>query len=583
MDRCAIAECSAAPAGPFARCWGHVSDEEFKKAIRDHTGPTIDARGSPISGARVSALLRRSAAAGGAQPKTLRTEVDLSGAAISGDIEIGGFTLARSVRFFGARIDGGVTVASLSGLKYLRLGSRDADRTTMSFLDVTGCQGDDEDLSVAGVEVGQRIRFEALRLRDVALTAIRGAPLVTLSDVRVRELSLTASDLRRLDVRQLRVEGATRITDLVAEEVVLADSRFESWADVSPCASVWMRRCAFDGSTSITWTPIVVLARHGATSRGETDAATDRVVVRTDNDFPLGLDSVRISSSASIRWAGSEVRLRRCLFGEASVLDRHELATAPPRLVDLTETDGQQLRVGDVDVSRASFAAASTVAAIDSERLKSGFGAAGVTLRRRLADEGKRSHYLGMTRAARRGQAQRLASTYRDLRTKAEAVGYHAGANDLHYGERLWQRKAARRFGLTWAWLAVYGLLGYGVRPSRTLLWLALLVVGAAQVFGAVGGLERTREVAGTRGVPISELCASGASPRTLGEQQTVRCPADTSERYLFALGASTTLVRPAEGYRTEGDAAAVEITTRLLAALLFGLLVLAVRNRARR
>jgi hypothetical protein len=44
-----------------------------------------------------------------------------------------------------------------------------------------------------------------------------------------------------------------------------------------------------------------------------------------------------------------------------------------------------------------------------------------------------------------------------------------------------------------------------------------------------------------------------------------------------------TGLIRPAEGYRVTGGAVVVDVALRLLAALLFGLFVLALRNRFHR
>jgi hypothetical protein len=163
-----------------------------------------------------------------------------------------------------------------------------------------------------------------------------------------------------------------------------------------------------------------------------------------------------------------------------------------------------------------------------------------------------------------------------------EAAGDHTSANDLHYGERLWERKATPMRSVQWLWLWLYGLFGYGVRPWRPLAALVVCVLVSAVAFGVLNGLERQRTVAGSEDERIATLCERG-EPTSPAVRQVVLCPASAPERLEFSLRATTALIRPIGGYEVSGAANVVDIVLRLLAALFFGLFVLAIRNRVRR
>jgi len=184
---------------------------------------------------------------------------------------------------------------------------------------------------------------------------------------------------------------------------------------------------------------------------------------------------------------------------------------------------------------------------------------------------------------ANRARASELASTYRQLRKGSEDLGNFAAANDLFYGERLWTRKANRCFSFAWSWLAAYGLVGYGVRPWRPLAGVAVLISAAAVGFGFADGLKYNQELDGRANETAAQICERGLPPARPETTQTVTCETHLAERLEFAVRATTSLVRPINGYIVHGGGVVIEITLRLLAALMFGLFVLAMRNRVHR
>jgi hypothetical protein len=275
----------------------------------------------------------------------------------------------------------------------------------------------------------------------------------------------------------------------------------------------------------------------------------------------------------TILWCASEVDLHSVVFAGASVLDQGLGSSGPPVLKRVDALDGESLRLANVDVSSTRLSEAISLGPLDVGRLPFGTGGAGLT----------RRHYLADEEESPRPSAGVLARTYRDLRTSAETVGNFSDANDLHYGERLWQRKSSRLGSVAWLWLAAYGLVGYGVRPWRPLALLVSLVVATALAFSWSDGLEKTRTVDGSKKETNAVLCRKDRAPRSPERRQVVSCDATTGESLEFAIRSSTSLIRPATGYELRGSGAVVEVGSRLLTALLFGLFVLAMRNRLKR
>jgi hypothetical protein len=546
----------------------------------------VDARGAQIESQRVIELMTSLV---GAASGAVRQSIDLRDACIQGNINLTGFSLQSPLRLAGAQIDGDLTISGLRGLTHLQLGAPASRRTSMHSLQLHDCEEEQAEWTIAEVDIADRVRLNNVRLRYLGLDGCRLGRLLTITDVTLED----GFEIRRCawdesSAEHLRVSGGLTVNDVQANTLTLRACRFEAWSDLFIRASLAAKRCSFSGPTRIR-----LQAAWWVTE--QLDGEGPRHAVRVDDlDRPLEedeasleLESVRFESAAHLRWAGGPVALPGTLFAGASSLDQAPDASRRPILTDVREMDGANLRIQGVRMAECRFSAAAALGAIHSTRLPFGRGTAGITRRHYLADEHQHPRmgwrHRRRLRAERRNSAYTLNATYRDLRIGAEAVGNFAGANDLHYGERLWHRKAVSLGSAQWWWLAAYGLVGYGVRPWRPLALLVAVVLAATFLFAIDDGLRRERLVKGDAKERVSALCQRAGDPGTPAGRQRVFCPADFGERLEFSVRTSTTLIRPAAGYETRGIATAVDIVVRLLAALFFGLFLLAMRNRVHR
>jgi uncharacterized protein YjbI with pentapeptide repeats len=161
------------------------------------------------------------------------------------------------------------------------------------------------------------------------------------------------------------------------------------------------------------------------------------------------------------------------------------------------------------------------------------------------------------------GKAEGIARTYRALRKGREDNKDEPGAADFYYGEMEMRRKARRGFRETgsakrtswteWLVLWAYKLVsGYGLRASRSLIFLAITIVGGALLLKS-GGFK---------------------SPQSFGDS------------VLFSLESAASFFRGPTiipGSQLDPSGHAIQIGLRLLGPLFFGLALLALRGRVKR
>jgi hypothetical protein len=196
-----------------------------------------------------------------------------------------------------------------------------------------------------------------------------------------------------------------------------------------------------------------------------------------------------------------------------------------------------------------------------------------------------------------------IAGIYRNLRKGLEDAKDEPGAGDFYYGEMEMRRLAARgrrhqrnddgggAVGRRPSWIerrlldAYWAVSGYGLRAWRALTALAVLLVVCAAMFTLPGfaHLPAVPEHLSSVDLRTGALqYAPGAQPGVKTDSSTAVTFARSME---FTARESLTLTRAAGDplLKTTGAGTALDIGLRLLAPLLLGLAVLAVRGRAKR
>jgi hypothetical protein len=500
----------------------------------------------------------------------LNRALDLRSATVEGALTLARLHLAAAIHLSDTTI-GELRLVNVTGLGHVTFGP---DRTRIGVLTVR-CQGDDEVLEVQHADIRERVRVEDTRVRRLSfLRCCLGAEL-RLKSVDVRHLELRDSTFEHMRSEDVTVEARLTVRDCLAKRMDWWNFTIEGFLDVSSPASLDLYRGDVGGPARLVWVPPRPLLEKAQSEWG-LEAVPPGLGQQDEADTKLLLNFVRFGSAAQLRWCGGDVGLRSTVFTDASRLSGARDAGKPPRLESVHDLDGEELRISGVRTDECLLSEAVALGPIEAAALPFGRGAVGRTDRHFIADE----RHLGG--AGETEWALRLAATYRDLRTSLETVGEYAGANELHYGERLWQRVGAARTSERW-WLTAYRVVGYGVRPWRPFALLLLLLAVASLLFGALGGLDRVRLVDGAKTESTETLCDRDTEPTSPGRAMEVTCPASFGDRVEFGFRATTTLVRPVGEFRTHGVGSVLEIATRLLAALLFGLFLLAIRNRVRR
>ncbi len=141
-----------------------------------------------------------------------------------------------------------------------------------------------------------------------------------------------------------------------------------------------------------------------------------------------------------------------------------------------------------------------------------------------------------------------IANNYRALRKSLEDVGNYPDASDFYYGEMEMRRHGAVTKGEALVLFAYWAASGYGLRASRALIALTVVILLAAVALTAWG------------------------FPMTVPYGRSI----------LFATDSSISLLRAPTAKLTAGGQV-IEICLRLVGPLLFGLALLALRGRVRR
>jgi hypothetical protein len=173
---------------------------------------------------------------------------------------------------------------------------------------------------------------------------------------------------------------------------------------------------------------------------------------------------------------------------------------------------------------------------------------------------------------------ERLAGLYRQLRKAHEDAKNEPGAADFYYGEMEMRRHAATPRSAERALLTAYwAISGYGLRATRTLTALLILLVLGTVGFATVGFAASSR----TEYRPAS-LTTTG-QPAVYRQVTVPAARPGWTAAVDQSLDSATALLRATQPRSLTPIGRAIEITLRLLGPLLLGLAVLAVRGRVKR
>ena len=314
-------------------------------------------------------------------------------------------------------------------------------------------------------------------------------------------------------------------------------------------------------------------ARNGCYLPGALFAARVTIDVEAET---VDLTNVQFVQGGSLVCAAQLLGLQQVSSGGPLRISAKPGSSALPTILSLNGVDAGRLTLALVDLSRCVFYGAHDLGRIAVEAT---VGFASVpdwwrTHRRCTADEflarkedrlplsGNWTLPLSQPLEKRRSRgdplasphtlplsAREVAAVYRDLRRSLEARADQPGAADFYYGEMEMRRLSRETAGgerlLLWLYWATSG---YGLRASRALIWLAVVV-------------------------------AAGA---ILAHRLAFQAPSTGwSTAVLFALRSVLPGVRKPQMLTEAGEA--IEIALALLGPLLFGLFLLALRGRVRR
>jgi hypothetical protein len=177
--------------------------------------------------------------------------------------------------------------------------------------------------------------------------------------------------------------------------------------------------------------------------------------------------------------------------------------------------------------------------------------------------------------------AAEVAGLYRGLRKGLEDAKNEPAAADFYYGEMEMRRQASR--GVERGLLALYwAVSGYGLRAWRAFAALLVVLAVSAALFTQPGFARIPQPPERIARIDLSTGNVSYAPPPT---GRRAGAGADVRRAVEFTARESLTITRGtgAPLLETTGRGTAVDLTLRLLAPLLLGLALLAVRGRTKR
>jgi hypothetical protein len=176
--------------------------------------------------------------------------------------------------------------------------------------------------------------------------------------------------------------------------------------------------------------------------------------------------------------------------------------------------------------------------------------------------------------APARASAEGISAIYRSLRKAFEDEKNEPGAADFYYGE-MEMRRQARPWGSEHALLTAYWLTsGYGLRASRALVALVLIILLSTVGFAAIGFGRTT--------FSYSKVLPSHSTLTIVPEQSEGARPG-WSQAFSYSLTNVSSLLTPEPTEPLTISGRVIDFALRILGPVCIGLAVFALRGRIKR
>ncbi|MFL5964074.1 MAG: pentapeptide repeat-containing protein [Gaiellaceae bacterium] len=550
--QCIEEDCIGVQAPEKDRCLGHLEFRERYELLQ--RGLTeIDLRGVQAD----SVLVGRVIAALPVTGDNIR---------LAEDCRFDHATFINSVHFRRVQFAGSCTFRNLTTRDLLSFGyCRFEPRFAVMFSDCSLAKGISiSDTGFAGRMFLANSRAEALSVsiknsqfdNDLTILGLSGEYLfvdncsgsgLSVQGCEHRLASLTNLEFETIAVGALSLEESFLLTQAVAAKAGLGE--------ITAKEHVLVDHCELGGTENIG------LLKAGDSVRVRRTTLTTRRSIACESRV-LDLSDTRFIDGVTIAASAGSIVLDETHYGRSALI----VCSAPdgqPLLLSARRADLQNLSLDNVDLTDCAFTNAHNLDALRLQRATfapspSGLAASpvkAITKRRVLLEE-----RLWRSRAGSQGwptvegaddapDAAEIAALYRSLRSGLETARNEPGAADFYYGEMEMRRHDRNAPRAERAILRTYwALSGYGLRASRSLAALVLLIFLAALGFWAVG--------------------FQGGHPSSFWPALT------------YATGAAT-LHPPARHLTTSGEA--LSIAFRVIGPALLGLAAFSVRGRVRR
>jgi hypothetical protein len=473
-ERCRASDCLGARLPGGDRCLLHADTaarSDYYDAVRSRRSSFV------VSGVIMDEALWSEALGALRQDRTIPTAISCAGAVFPFRVSMDGLTFSESLSFTGSSFDGGVDIHSCAFDGGLLLDYVDFDDAPAVFRECTVKK------ALAGSFAHmdrdrQHVAFVSCQIAtDVQLTGFSGE--LRFDDCEIQgSLDIVAGSLTHFSLDRLHLHGQLDARDLEVRTLRAQSAQFDAASIIGPFSAeaIDFAHAVFGARTQLIFTAKRASLRHATWQRG------GRLEVE---DAQVDFNGVVLAAPVALIGKGSAA------------------------LQSIRDADAGLLSISMMDLSRCTFREAhrlqemsvdSTVTLPLAPRLRA--------RRRCVADEfawrarharGRREDWriegmaLGPTNDPEivvfpDVSAAQVEGVYRSLRKALESGANEPGASDFYYGEMELRRvdkrtNWAERLIITIYWLSS----GYGLRASRALAWLFLVVLGGAIALREVG------------------------------------------------------------------------------------------------